>query len=373
MIVPDRSVVILGGDPIALAVAGRLALGGHRVVLWEAPSARASVAAPGERPQLTLSGAGGEAVATLAAATSDPFEALAAGDVLLTCAPLHPRSAFTDLLLPLVEPRHTLVLLPGSLSSLAHAKWLRDRGRGAGGLPTLVESDTAPVVSHMVAPDGVHVSAVVANTGFGVFPACRTAGTMTVLQELFPGARAHVHVAAAALAAVVPFLRAPALVMNAAAGERPRAGLSLFEDAFTPGVGRVAEALDAERLALAAALGLDLPTAAEALHAWGLGPRGNLWATVNGSLALTRTPDTDAAPEERLVDEVAFGLRPWVELADQLGVPAPVCRSLVELCVVATGADQWAPGRSLDDLGIAGMSAAALGRFLDTGSDELGA
>jgi opine dehydrogenase len=368
--VPNASVVVVGGGCAALTLAGRLALDGHRVVLWEAPSAGDPILAPCERPQIKLNGAGGEAVATLAAATCDPFEALAAGDVLLACTPPHEQSTFTDLLLPLIEPRHTLVLLPGNLVSLAHAKWLRDRGRGAGGLPTLVESDTAPVVGHMLEPDRVHMSAVVANPGFGVFPACRTDATMTVLRQLFPGARAYAHVVAAALAAPVPFLRAPALLMNAGAVERRRAGFSLFEDGFTPGVARVAEALDAERLALAAALGFDLPTAAEALHALGLGPLGDLWATVNGSFALTQAFESDSPCAEQLGADVTFCLRPWVELAKQLDVPAPICRSLLALYDAATGSARGDSGRSLDDLGIAGMTAAALGRFLDTGNGE---
>jgi opine dehydrogenase len=325
---------------------------------------------PCERPSLSLSGAGGETVATLAAVTSDLFEALAAGDVLITCAPPHAHSALADLVLPLVEPPHTLVMLSGRLGSLAHAKWLRDRGRID--LPTLVESDTAPFVGHRLAPDRVDISVVAANPGFGVFPACRTDAAMDVLGDLFPGARAHAHVVAAALAAVESFLRAPALLMNEGPVERQHGGSSLFEDGFTPAVARVAGVLDAERRALAAALGLDLPTAAEALHVWGLSPRGDLWAAVNGSYVLTHGFDQEAPQSDRLADDVAFGLRPWVELAAQLDVPVPLMGSLVTLFDAATAADGRDSGRSLEDLGIAGLMVAALDRFLLTGSGELG-
>jgi len=365
----DRSVVVLGGDYGALAVAGRLALDGHHVVLWEAPSSQGAGVSSSKRTRLTLSGVGGEAVATIATATSDPFEALAAGDVLLTCAPPHAQETLAGLVLPLVEPRHTLVLLSGGLSSLAHAKWLRDRGRVD--LPTLVTSDTAPFLAYGLAPDRLRVTAVAANVGFGVFPSCRTDAAMAVLEDLFPGARAHAHVVAAALATLGPFLRAPALLMSIGITGRPRPGASLFDDAFTPAVARVAEALDGERLALAAALGLELPTAAESLHAWGLGPRGDLWSAVNGSFALTQTPDADARQAGWLADDATFGLRPWVELGEQLGVPMHLAGSLLALRDAAVEPDRRHPGWSLDDLGIAGMSSAALRDFLVTGSDEL--
>jgi len=365
---PSRSVVVLGGDNGALAVAGKLALDGHHVVLWETPSARSPGIVSGARPQIRLSGAGGEAVATIATATSDPFEALAAGDVLLICAPAHAQETLAAQVLPLVEPRHILVLLSGGLSSLAHAKWLRDRGRVD--LPTLVTSDTAPFVAYGLAPDRLHVSAVAANVGFGVFPSCRTGAAMAVLEDLFPGARTHVHVVAAALAAVEPFLRAPAMVMSSGMTEGPRPGASLFDDAFTPAVARVAEALDGERLALAGALGLDLPAAAQSLHAWGLSPRGDLWSAVNGSFALTQTPDAGAGQAGWLADDATFGLRPWVELGEQLGVSMPLARSLLALRDAAAEPDRRRPGWSLDDLDIAGLTAATLGRFLVVGGAD---
>ena len=363
----NRSVVVLGGDAAALAVAGRLALDGHGVVLWEVPSAQESGLTGCELPRLALSGAGGDAVATLAAVTLDPFEALAAGDVLVVCALSHAQ-AFTDLVLPLLEPRHTLLLLPGNLGSLTTARWLRDRGRAD--LPTLVESDTAPFVAQRLAADRVHVSASVADLGFGVFPADRTAATLAVLQGLFPQARALAHVLAAALAGPEPFLRAPALLMSAGAVARRRTGCSLFEDGFTPAVARVAAALDVERQALGAALGIDLPSAPETLNALGLAPRGDLWAAVNGSFTLTHTPYPYALPAAGLADDGVLGLRPWAELAEQLGVPSPVLASLLTLFDAADGLDRSRAGRSLADLGLAGMNAAALGRFLTTGSDE---
>jgi opine dehydrogenase len=364
----SRSVVILGGDHGALAVAGRLALDGHHVVLWEAPGSQRAGVSSSERTRLTLSGVGGGAVATIATATADPFEALAAGDLLLTCAPPHAQETLARLVLPLVEPRHTLVLLSGGLSSLTHAKWLRDRGRVD--LPTLVTSDTAPFVANGLAPDRLHVSAVAAHVGFGVFPSCRTDAATAMLENLFPGARAHAHVVAAALATVEPFLRAPALLMSTGIKGLPRPGASLFDDAFTPAVARVAEALDGERLALAAALDLELPTAAESLHAWGLSPRGDLWSAVNGSFALTQTPDADARQAGWLADDATFGLRPWVELGEQLGVPMLLAGSLLALRDAAVEPDGRRLGWSLDDLDIAGLKAAALGRFLAAGAAD---
>jgi opine dehydrogenase len=365
--VPSRSVVVFGGDRAALTVATRLALDGHSVVLWEPPSSDESLPTPCERPRIEVESANGAREATLVAATADPFEALAAADMLLAWAAPDGLAVMAELVLPLIESRHTLVVLGGGLHALAAARWLRDHGRSE--LPTLAASDTAPVADLGFKYDRLRVAVPTTHVGFGVFPAHQTEVTITALADLFPGAVAHPHVIAAALASVEPMLRAIALLMNLGAAERSRVGSSVFEDGFTESVASVAEVLDGERMALAAALGLCLPSSAEALHAWGLSPRGDLWSAVNGSFALARRSD-EISPDDRLASDVARGIGVWVELADQLGVPAPVARSLVALCDAASTANRQASGWSLEDLGIAGMSAESLRRFLTDGSDD---
>ena len=367
------AVVLLGADACTVGIAGRLARGGHEVVLWEAPSSAGTALRLGGRLQVRLSGAGGEATATVARTTDDVFAALAAGDVLITCLPAGAQETFTRLVLPLVEPRHTLVLLDGPLSGLVHAKWLRDHGRGVHGLPTLVESDVTPLQAHMPAFGHVHVANLVAEPGLGVFPADRTATTLDLLRPVLPGARPHRHVLSAALAAVVPFLRAPTALLNMGALQHVGGGSALFANGFSAEVARVVEALDAERLAIAAALGLELPTAAEALHQWGLGPLGGLWAAVNGSYALTREPGRPVGRERVCPDEpldaAAPCLRAWLEVAGLFGVRTPLLQAFVALNDAAATPGGQASSRSLGDLGLGGMDREGLIRFLETGSE----
>ncbi len=262
-----------------------------------------------------------------------------------------------------------MVLLGGGLHALAAAAWLRDRGRSD--LPTLVASDAMPFAGLAFDADRLSVATIAAHVGLGVFPARRSDAAAAVLADLFPGAGVHPHVLAAALAAVEPMVRETALLMNLGAVERRSGGFSLYADGFTEGVARIADALDGERLALAVTLGLSLPTAAEALHAWGVSPVGDLWAAVHGSLALTRTADECASRDGRLAHGGSFGMRFLVELAGQLGVAAPVAGALLALGT-AVGNSRLRSDWSLDDVGLAGMTAQALLRFLGTGDDQSG-
>ena len=62
-----------------------------------------------------------------------------------------------------------------------------------------------------------------------------------------------------------------------------------------------------------------------------------------------------------------YGLAAWVHLGERYDVACPVMRSLVELNSAALGIDFWKSARTLEDLGIAGMSKDALLSFLDSG------
>jgi opine dehydrogenase len=364
----EHRVIVLGGGNTAFAVAAKLTLEGHEVVLWEAPSQAASIAPIRETREIRLTGAGGEGTARLAAVTTDAREALAAGTTLIAPVPSYAHRPFGELLLPHLREDHVLALLPGNLGSLAFAHWLTEAGRPPGrGGPLLVESDTAPYVCRKLGADHAHIWGVVPGMGAGVFPAAETERALAALGPYFAGLRPYPHVVAAGLGAMNPIVHPPGVLMNAGRIEYSRGEFYFYEEGVTPGVARVIEALDAERRAAGRALGLDLLPVAEAFHAAGFGPKGDLWATINGSRMLTQLKAPGSLQTRWLSEDVPYGLRTWVELGERFGVAMPVARALVTLADAVMGTDSWQSGRSLADLGIAGLDRAALERYLQDG------
>lgn len=364
-----RAVVVLGGGNTAFSVAAKLALEGQRVVLWEAPGQEASIAPIQERRQIRLTGSGGEGTATLAAVTRDAGEALDTGDVLVAPVPSYAHAPFADALLPHLRAHHLLILTPGNLGSLALATRLRERGLPPGETgPILAESDTAPYVCRKLGPDHAHIWGVVPAMGIGVFPAGQTRRALAALEPLFPGSRPYPHALAAGLGAMNPIVHPPGVLMNAGRIEYSRGEFYFYEEGATPSVVRVIEALDAERRAIGHTLGLDLVPVAEAFHAAGFGPRGDLWGAINGSRMLTQLKAPGSLQTRWLSEDVPYGLRTWAELGRQVGVPTPVAESLIALADVVLGTDSWRDGRSLAHLGIAGLQGGALERYLAGGA-----
>lgn len=362
---PVKPIIVLGGGNTAFALAAKLSLEGHGVVVWEHPSHAGTLAPIRERNEIRLTGAGGDGVATVAAVTIDAAEALAAGDVLLAPVPSYAHAAFGEALLPHLRPDHVLALLPGNLGSLAFARWLAGRGAPAGGRgPLIAESDTAPYVCRKLGPDHAHIWGVVPAMGVGAYPAARTAEAIERLRPLFPGLKAYSHVLAAGLGAMNPIVHPPGVLMNAGRIEYSRGDFYFYEEGVTPGVVRVIEALDRERRALAGAFGIDLLPVAEAFHAAGFGPHGDLWATINGSRMLTQLRAPGTLETRWLSEDVPYGLRTWAELGDATGTAMPVARALVTLADQVMGTDSWRTGRSLADLGLSGKNRDEIDAYL---------
>jgi opine dehydrogenase len=330
-------------------MAASLALAGHEVLLWEHPDFAHTIEPIRESLTIHLDGSARTGAARLAGVTTDPAAALAWSEVLVCSVPSYAHQPFLDQLLPHLKPGHVLALLPGNLGALAVANALRKAGKGG---VIVAESDTAPYVCRKSAPDRAVIWGTVTGLGIGVEPASQTDKAMPVLQQLFPGATAYASALEAGLSALNPVVHPPGVLMNAGRIERSRGEFWFYEEGVTPSVVKVIEAVDRERLALGDALGLRLTPVAEAFHRAGFGPKGVLWATINGSRMLTALRAPGQVDTRWLSEDIPYGLATWARLGDRLGVETPVIDALVALASTTLGQDFGSQARDLSALGL---------------------
>jgi opine dehydrogenase len=132
-------------------------------------------------------------------------------------------------------------------------------------------------------------------------------------------------------------------------------------------VARVIEAVDGERLALAAALGVDVPAFIDYFAAAGLtSEKARQTRSVYRAMqesAPNRTIRAPASLVHRYVDEdVGYGLVPMSELARLAGVPTPTMDALISLASTARCVDFRSAGLTLARMGLAGVSTSDLSR-----------
>ena len=349
----EQRVTVLGGGNTAFSMAANLVLAGFEVVLWEHPDFAATIEPIRGSLTIHLDGGGRTGAARLAGVTTDAAEALAWSETLVCSVPSYAHAPFLEQLLPHLKPGHILALLPGNLGALAAADALREAGiEGV----IVAESDTAPYVCRKSAPDRAVIWGTVTGLGIGVEPASQTDEVMPELQALFPGAVSYGSALEAGLSALNPVVHPPGVLMNAGRIERSRGEFWFYEEGVTPSVVNVIEAVDRERLALGAALGLSLTPVAEAFNRAGFGPAGDFWSTINGSRMLTALRAPGQVETRWLTEDIPFGLATWAQLGDKLGVETSVIDALVTLASATLGTDFRSSTRGLRALGLADMS-----------------
>lgn len=363
------AVVVAGGGAQGLALAAGLTRAGHEVILFETQARRECVAPFLGGAPITVFERSEVVTASPAVVTCDPFEAFAAADVLLVTVAPRDRRAFGELLLPLVEPRHVLMVASGGLDALAFAHWLLARGRWIDSLATFAATDLEPYTCHRSGPSAVSVQGRTGPLGVGVFPASRTPAALPLLEPLLGPLNAYPHAAAAGLCDAFALLRLCTLLFNAARVERRAETFLLYDDGFTPAVAAVVEALDAERRAVGAALGYTAPRLEEALTAAGLGSGGDLWTTVHASRVLLRVRAPRALQGRWLADGVA-AVRAWVALGEHLDVPVPGLAAAARLAGALLDTDETGGESPLEALGVDRMDRDALLQYLQAGETD---
>ena len=360
----SRRLAILGGGNTAFALAANLTLRGYEVILYEVPSHAASLAPLRGQHRIELTGVAEQGSARIYDVTTEVHQATEP-DLLLIPVPSYAHQAFADRIVRHLRPGHVVALLPGNLGSLAFGKWAREAGRAEG--VVFAEVDTAPYVCRKLGPAHAHIWGTVTGLGLGVFPARDTERALATLAEIFPGIRAYPHALACGLSATNPVVHPAGVLLNAGRVERSHGDFYFYEEGVTPGVVRAIKEVAAERLAIAAALGLTLDTVEECYWKGGFGPRGDLWATINGSRMLTQLRAPGSLETRWLTEDIPFGIATWSLIGAEHGVQAPMLRALTDVGSAVTGMDCWQVARTPADLGIAGRSREDLEAYLYAG------
>jgi opine dehydrogenase len=337
-------VAILGAGAIAYGNAALLCRDGHDVALWSPSGRRTAKLATGA--PLTASGAVvGQFHPRIAASCAD---ALSGAEAVVVAVPGYGHRAVLDAAAPFLRNEQVVVFSSHmSLSALYLAGLLRKRGVST---PIAVLGTTV-TTGRQTAPDAVAVNSIRARLDVAVLPDSAAARGLEVCRALF-GDRFVPR--RGLLAIALSNLNAQNHLAIALCNlTRMELGESWGQNRhITPAVARLIEALDTERLAIAAAFGVEVRTIHEHFHLSFHVPMGPFAEMTH---ALAQRPGDVNGPttlDSRYVTEdVPFGLVPTIRLAALAGVPVPLHESGVRLMSALYGRDFTAENDILPRLG----------------------
>jgi opine dehydrogenase len=164
----------------------------------------------------------------------------------------------------------------------------------------------------------------------------------------------------------------PQIICNAGWLEHTKGDYLFYYEGTTPGVARVIEALDAERMAVAAAAGVPTRPFVDVFHAFGYTSAhaaevGSAYVALQESEPNRWVKGPSTLDHRYINEDVGWGLVPWSEMGRAFGVPTPTMDALIVIGGVLNGRDYRAEGLTLDRLGIAGLRPDELGPYLEAG------
>ena len=355
------AVAVLGAGAGGLSCAVELTQRGHRVRLWNRNPATIAAFRSGTIPH---SGVLGDGSVQAEAVTADLAEALAGAEVAVVCLPALAHGAVFADLAGLGCPLPVL-LNPGHTGGALHLRQVF-AVRGVP-LPPVAELSTLTYVARR-RDDLVRITGRAGRVRCGALPG--GAAAAAAADALFPGAIAVApDVLASSLANVNLVLHPPGAILAAAWAESTGGGFTFYVDAMTPGTGRVVDALDAERRAVAAGFGHDLPPLTEEMALVGTVPpelaaAGDTAAAIRAGEANQTISAPDSLGHRYYQEDFPYAVRPFLALAGIAGVPVPLAGALATVAGALLGPDVAGRGLDADGLGVAGLDRDGLLRLV---------
>jgi opine dehydrogenase len=364
-----KSVAILGAGHGGFAAAADLARRGYEVRLHARNPAR--IAPLRERRGIEARGIVTGHV-PIALATTDVAEAIRGADLIMLVVPSVAHESYARALAPLIDGRQPIFLNPGHTGGGLH--FLHElRRAGYAGPVKICETVSLTYVTRMEGPATVGIYSHMKQLGFAALPAKCTDELFALVKPLFPDIRKASNVIETALSNLNAVFHPPGMIMNAGWIEHTHGGFLFYKEGITAAVGRVTAAVDAERVAVAQALGVPHTTFLDAFFNGGLTTRA---ARDSGDIARAcresapnATIKAPSSLDHRYVHEdVGYGLVPMAALGRLARVATPTIDALVRIAGHAVGIDYAREGLTLEKLGLAGKTPAQLMKIVTEGA-----
>jgi opine dehydrogenase len=342
-----------------LAVAGHAGLIGSEVVVHDVREE--AVGPVGARGGIEVRGKE-EGFAPVEFATTDIARAVEGADLVVVTTQGPDQRAAAEAMAPHLSGDQVVLVKPGCTFGALEVRAVLEAA-GVDDVP-VAEADSFAYGCSIPEPAVSEISSVKQRFGVAVLPSERRDEVVELVRQLFDQAQATPSVLHTGLGNMNAILHVAPMVLNA--GRIEARCVRLLRGRLHPvGDGRRA-AMDDERVAVATALDVEVPT----LEGWveaTYGVRGDdLYAIVQ---TLHRDvygplPAPTTLRQRYLTEDVPCGAVPVADLARQLGVFAPVTSACITVADALLGTAWSREGRTMARVGLEGASAQEIRRRL---------
>ncbi len=349
-------VAVLGSGNGAQAIAFEWAQAGHDVSVFDFELFDKTISDIAKKGGISAQGEL-EGFVDITYAGHDIAQVLTGADLVFAVGPAYSTEPFATVCKPHVEPGQMYVVCPSSCAGAIVFK--QALGLALDDESVIVaETSTLPYAVRLTGEAHIAVFNRLKGGYFvAALPSSQTQQVYDVLRTVHNEISTADSVLQTTLQNSNPIIHPSVTLCNAALIERTGGDFLFYEEGVTEGVGRVIEALDTERLKIAAALDVRVMRDPELGIVQGYQAVANYstgYSEAPGFLGIGAQPQLD---HRYLNEDAGFGLVFLTDLARKVGVPTPNMDAVLRMSSIVTGRNyELEQARTLTALGLGEFS-----------------
>ena len=356
-------IAVLGAGAGGTAIAFDCAFHGHEVRLFDFPQFPENIEAIAVKKCITAEG-DISGSANVAYAGHDIDEALKDAELIYVVGPAYSTEPFGNAVAGVLRPGQTVIVSPSSCGGALAFKQ-------AAGLALEDESirvaflATLHYAVRLAKPGHVRVFLKLkAGNLLAALPHKHTNDILRLISDVYPSMEPAKSVLQTSLQNANPIIHPAVTLANSARIEGTGGDFLFYEEGVSDSTGRMIEALDQERIAIGAKLGIIVSPDPQMGMRQGYMLEDNYgtgYRKAPGFLGIGAQPQLD---HRYLNEDVGYGLVFMSRLARQVDVETPTMDAMIQLTSVLMNRDYAGEElRTPETLGIGGLSAEELGRL----------
>lgn len=355
---------VIGAGHGGKAMAAHLALMGFEVCLYNRTFERIAainqlMGIDLDSPEPTPHG-----FAKLTMVTSDIKQAIKPADVIMVVVPSSAHAEIASQLAPILTGKKIIVLHPGRTGgALEFEKVLRDNGCKSDYV--IAEAETFIYASRSDGPAQAKIFRVKEAVPIAALPATRTSEVLDTIHKAYPQFIDGGNVLQTGLNNMGAIFHPALSILNAGWIESTHGDFQFYIDGATASVSKVLEALDRERVTVAAALGIRARTAREWIKLAYDTEGADLQEAILNQPGYYGIKAPSTLSHRYIFEDVPMSLVPIASIGQRFGVAVGGMDAIIKLACIIHKTDYWRRGRTVEKLGIADLSIAELTSYVN--------
>lgn len=348
----DLKFCVLGAGHGGLAMAGHLAINGFRVNLFN--RGRKRILPVIQRKGIKIVGEI-KGFGKIDRASTNIEECLADADILMVVVPAVAHRYIAQSCAPYLKEKHVVILNPGRTGgALEFFNTLKEQG--VKHFPFIAEAQTFLYASRALGPAHARIFSIKNSVPLATLPAYWIPGVLKVIQRAFPQFTPGDNIFKTSIENIGAVFHPALTVLNAAWIEETHGDFEYYIQGASESIAKVLERLDKERLEIAAALGIKVMSAKAWLYTAYSATGKDLYEAMHDNPGYIGLKAPDRLHHRYIDEDVPMSLVPLASIGEMLKVETPTIKSIILLASIMRGINFWKIGRTVEKLGIKGMS-----------------